>query len=76
MTLDYELFGDGSGNVFDNIIDPTERILSLCKDFNVRITIFFEVFEYLKLKHEWELGNKMNYSKNPAAAIKNQIKRA
>lgn len=33
LTLDYELYGNGSGNVFRHIIEPTEKILSL--EFNL-----------------------------------------
>ena len=46
LTLDYELYGNGSGNVFRHIIEPTEKILSIAERYNVKITIFFEVIEY------------------------------
>lgn len=73
LTLDYELFGDGSGDVFELMIRPTEDFLSLCDKYNIKTTIFFEVMEYLKMQEEWEKGNMMNYSQNPAEAIRNQI---
>ena len=76
ITLDYELFGNGTGNVFSDIILPTKKILKLCKQFNAKITIFFEVVEYWKLCEEWENGNSMGYSKNPCKAIENQLKNA
>ena len=76
LTLDYELFGNGSGDVFSDIINPTYEILSLCNKYNAKITIFFEVIEYLKLKEEWNNGNKMGYEENPAIAMESQIKEA
>ncbi|UBM62453.1 hypothetical protein LA303_00380 [Candidatus Sulfidibacterium hydrothermale] len=76
LTLDYELFGNGAGNIFNNLILPTQKVLNLCKKYNAKITIFFEVIEYLKLKQEWEKGNKMGYNENPALAMEKQIKEA
>ncbi len=76
MTLDYELFGNGSGDVFKHIIEPTEVLLSIAEKNNARLTIFFEVIEYWRLKEEWNKGNTMGYTENPIEAIENQIKRA
>jgi len=76
LTLDYELFGNGSGNVFTDVINPTYEILNLCDKYNAKITIFFEVIEYLRIKEEWDNGNKMGYEKNPALAMETQIKEA
>jgi hypothetical protein len=76
LTLDYELWGDGSGNVFHQIIEPTNRILNICDENKIKITIFFEAIEYLKLKDEWEKGNSMGYDKNPIKAIEAQLQNA
>lgn len=73
LTLDYELYGDGSGDVFETMIDPTNNFLALCKRHGIKSTIFFEIMEYLKIKEEWNKGNKMNYTANPAEAISDQI---
>lgn len=73
LTLDYELYGNGSGNVFKHIIEPTEKILHIADLYNAKITIFFEVIEYWKLKKEWDCGNKMGYDKNPIEAMEWQI---
>jgi hypothetical protein len=75
FTLDYELFGDGSGNVFDHMIEPTNKILEICDRYGIKITLFFEVVEYLKLKQEWK-KNKMGYSQDPIAAIEKQLQKA
>jgi hypothetical protein len=76
LTIDYELFGDGSGNVFSHIIDPTNSILQLCAKHKIKTTLFFEALEYIKLKEEWEKGNTMGYTKNPVKAIEQQIQQA
>lgn len=76
LTFDYELFGDGSGNVFEHMIEPTERLLNICDRHNIKTTLFFEVVEYLKLKQEWDNNNSMGYKKNPIEAIERQLQKA
>lgn len=76
LTLDYELFGNGSGDILNHIIEPTEKILSIAEKNNARLTIFFEVVEYWRLKEEWDKGNTMGYTENPIEAIENQIRQA
>ena len=73
LTLDYELYGNGSGNVFEDVIEPTKILLILCDKYKVKLTIYFEVVEYWKLEEEWLKGNKMGYTDNPAEAMKTQI---
>ena len=74
FTLDYELFGNGSGDVFKHIIEPTDKLLEIAYRFNMKFTFFFEVIEYWKLKEEWESGNNMGYQKNPIEVMENQIR--
>ncbi len=76
LTFDYELFGDGLGDIFTHIIEPSKQILQLCDKHNIKTTIFFEVLEYIKLKEEWEKGNTMGYTENPVKAIEQQIQQA
>lgn len=74
FTLDYELYGNGSGNVFTHIIEPTKAILGIAEKYNTKLTIYFEVVEYWKLKEEWEKGNCMGYTENPITAMEQQLK--
>lgn len=76
LTLDYELYGNGSGDVFEHMIRPTNEILSIVDAYGIKLTIFFEVVEYWRLKEEWNRGNRMGYDENPIAAIEEQLKRA
>jgi hypothetical protein len=73
LTLDYELFGNGSGNVFKHIIEPTNKILDVVERHGAKLTVFFEVVEFWKLKQEWERGNHMGYDHNPTEAIEQQV---
>ncbi|GAB6163780.1 hypothetical protein JCM12298_29400 [Desulfothermus naphthae] len=50
LTLDYEIFGNGAGDVLRHIIKPTDRILGILEQYNVPLTIMFEVGEYLKFQ--------------------------
>lgn len=76
FTLDYELFGNGSGDVFKHIIEPTEKLLDIASKYGLKYTFFFEVIEYWKLKEAWDKGNAMGYKENPVIAMENQIKKA
>lgn len=76
FTLDYELYGNGSGNVFTHIIEPTKELLEIADRYNVKLTFYFEVVEYWKLKDEWKKGNHMGYTKNPIVAMEEQLKYA
>ena len=73
LTLDYELFGDGSGDVFKHIVEPTNAILEVAERYGAKITAFFEVVEYWRLKQEWESGNRMGYDRNPVEAMEEQV---
>jgi hypothetical protein len=76
LTIDYELWGNGAGCVFKDVINKTEKFLSLCNQKKIKSTIFFEVVEYWKLQEEWSKGNTMGYKSNPAEAMKKQIQQA
>lgn len=75
LTLDYELYGDGSGNVFEHMIHPTEKILDICEEHDIKMTLFFEVLEYIRLKQEWDKGNSMGYAESPVLAIERQLQK-
>lgn len=76
LTLDYELFGNGTGDVFKHIIFPTEYMLQIAQKYEARFTFFFEVIEYWHIKEEWENGNNMGYDVNPVRAMEDQIRDA
>lgn len=73
LTFDYELFGNGSGDVFRHMIEPMGKILEICDEYGVKVTIFFEVLEYIRIKEEWDKGNTMGYMTDPVKAIEDQL---
>ena len=73
LTFDYELFGDGSGDLFLDVINPMQEILDECDDKEIKITIFFEILEYIEIKKEWDKGNKMGYTSDPVFAMEKQL---
>ena len=46
VTIDYELFGNGTGDLIKSVIEPTNAILDICEKYNAKLTIFFDVCEY------------------------------
>jgi len=51
ITVDYELFGDGSGCVQKCVVEPTARLLALADGFGVPITLFVDATEFIRLQH-------------------------
>lgn len=76
LTLDYELFGNGKGDVFKHIIEPTDILLALADKYRAKYTFFFEIVEFWKLKEEWNKGNRMGYDRNPLDAMVHQLQKA
>ena len=74
ITLDYEIWGDGSGDVRKLIIETTDRLLSILKDRNIRMTVFFELEEFLVFKkYTKELRSHFGY--DPVSLIEGQLKK-
>lgn len=76
LTLDYELYGDGSGNIYKHIIEPTNRLLSIAKEYNAKFTFFVEIVEFWRIEEEWNKGNKMGYEHNPVDDVRKQLCKA
>jgi len=60
LTLDYEIFGNGAGDVMRDVIHPTDRLLRICERHGAKLTIMFEVGEYWaferfddRLRRDW-----------------------
>ena len=47
FTLDYELFGDGSGSISHEQIKPTQQLLDIFDEYGAKLTLFFEYGQYL-----------------------------
>jgi hypothetical protein len=72
VSVDYEIFGNGEGDVRQHVVDPTERMAKLCEKYGAVLTVFFEVEEYLAFeKFRDALVKQLGY--DPAALIRAQI---
>lgn len=75
MSLDYEIFGEGSGDIAKHMISPADRILKICDKFGVPMTIMFEICEYMKFKEfDAQLTEDLGYS--PSTLIREQVRAA
>jgi len=74
LTLDYEIFGDGTGDVKKHMVKPTERIINVCNKHKVPLVVMLDVVEYMKfIEYDEWLCNDLEYS--PARLIEDQIKK-
>jgi hypothetical protein len=73
LSVDYEIFGNGSGDVRQHIIEPTYRMAEACQRHGVPLTVFFEAEEYVAFqKFSKELTRNLGY--DPATLIRDQIR--
>ena len=73
LSLDYEIFGNGSGDVRRNMIEPTDRLLALCNKYGAKLSIMLEVGEYWAMKRAEETGS-LHLGYSPSREIEKQIK--
>lgn len=71
LTLDYELFGDGTGDVYREQIIPTNHLMDICDLYDAKLTIYFEYGQYLAFDKFSCVNNKL---KKANRAILSQLK--
>lgn len=72
ISVDYEIYGNGTGDVRQLMIEPTERMARICEKHGVPLTIFFEAEEYLGFcRYAHELRQSLGY--DPAHVIREQV---
>jgi hypothetical protein len=52
MTVDYELFGDGSGCLDACVLHPAERMMAIAERFGAPLTFFLEALEFVVIAEE------------------------
>ncbi|RLJ22075.1 hypothetical protein DJ030_02570 [bacterium endosymbiont of Escarpia laminata] len=52
LTVDYEVFGDGSGQPRPCVLESTERILAIAESRGVPLTLFVEALEFAAMERE------------------------
>ena len=72
LSLDYELFGNGAGDVRSVVVEPTAKILEICDRHGVKVSIMFEMAEYLAIKDAAEAGQ-LDTPYDPARAMQEQV---
>jgi hypothetical protein len=71
LTVDYEIFGNGTGDVRQHVTEPTERMCRIAEKFGMPVTVFFEMEEYLLFQQYREaLQRLLGY--DPAAEMRRQ----
>ena len=75
LTLDYEIYGSGAGDVIRDIIEPTNRLFDICDKYGAKLTIMFEVAEYWAFKQAEQQG-RLNLDYSPAGQMEKQVKEA
>lgn len=75
LSLDYEIFGNGSGDVRRDMIEPTRRLLSLCDAHGAKLSIFPEVGEYWAMKQAEQAGT-LHLGYSPSEEIEEQLREA
>lgn len=75
LSLDYEIFGNGSGDVLLDVIEPTRRLLALCDKYQAKVSIMFEIGEYWAMKKAEQEGL-LNLDYSPSREIEEQVRYA
>lgn len=57
LTVDYELFGSGAGDLDAHLVEPTTRLLRLARQHAVPVTVFVETEEIRFLERHAALGS-------------------
>lgn len=73
LSLDYEIFGNGTGDIFQNLIEPMEELFAIAENRGFKYSIFFEAIEFLRIKREYASGNHQGYHSDPVKAVEEQI---
>lgn len=68
FTLDYELFGDGSGDVYVHQIETTYKLVETLETYGAKLTVFFEYGQYLFYERFAE--------REPQFAVRNKLIRS
>ena len=72
LSVDYEIFGNGSGDVLQHVVQPADSMARVCHEHGVPLTVFFEAEEYHSIvEYRRPLTQAMGY--DPAQKIARQV---
>lgn len=75
LTADYEIFGNGSGDIEPCLLGPTEKLLSIAEKHGTRVTLFADVCEIWSFEESRDTGILPDYCQS-ATLIRKQLKDA
>ena len=73
LTADYEVFGDGSGDVSACVVEPTEAMLSVAARHGAPVTLFVESLEFDAMRRAATMRSGLA---DGIAAVEKQIRQA
>lgn len=72
LSVDYEIFGNGSGDVLQHVVQPAASMARICRDHGAPLTVFFEAEEYHSFAENGQpLTQALGY--DPAQKIAGQV---
>lgn len=75
VTNDYEVMGDGSGDIRELMIRPTAEILDICEEFGVPHTLFVDMVEFWRFEEAERTGS-LGADFRGASVIQEQLRSA
>ena len=72
FTVDYEISGDGNGDVRDDLVEPTRRLCRVMEEYGIRLTLFVDVCEYWAFE-EAEKKGILPGGESPATLMRDQL---
>lgn len=61
FTLDYEIHGNGDGNPYQLLVEPTYRLMDMLEQYGQHVTIMADVAEILCFRCYWENTGKDDF---------------
>jgi hypothetical protein len=71
ITVDYEIFGNGTGDVRQHVTEPAERMARVCEEYQAPLTVFFEAEEYAAFRR-YSKNLRKNLGYDPARLMRDQ----
>lgn len=72
ITADYEIFGNGMGDVRYCLVNPTAELLAICDQYGAKLTLFFEIVEYWAFKKAEAEGRLGHLGYSPSELMESQ----
>ena len=76
ITADYEIFGNGSGDVSHCLFKPTADLLGLCDEYQAKLTLFFEIAEFWAFRRAEEEGKFGHLGYSPSGLMEIHARKA